>query len=104
MLWRHDYLLSDGPNQTLINYVSRSVAWDGAVRWTSGFRLGTFCDLGVDVAASRAIAVKGETAVGSYFLSGRDYNDQSENLDVGKLSKSAWRSSQVLLFIRFFHP
>jgi hypothetical protein len=104
LLWRHDYLLSDPPNQTIINYVSRSFAWDGAVRWTSGFRLGNFCDLGLDVTASRALPVKGETAVGEYFLSGRDYNDQAENLEVGKISKSAWRSSQVLLFIRFFHP
>lgn len=104
LLWRHDYLLSDSPNQTLISYASRSLAWDGAVRWTLGYRLGSFCDLGVDVAASRSLALKTEAAVGQYFLSGRDYNDQPENLEVGKLSKSAWRTSQALVFIRFFHP
>lgn len=104
LLWRHDYMLSDALNQTAINYASRTFSWDGGVRWSLGYRLGSFCDLGVDLIASRSLPVKGESGVGQYFLSGRDYSDQVSTLEVEKISRAQWRSSQALIFVRFFYP
>ncbi|NBW83200.1 hypothetical protein EBR21_15740, partial [bacterium] len=51
LLWRHDYLLSDAANQTLIDYVSRSLSWEGGLRWSLGWRLGQVGDLGLDLGA-----------------------------------------------------
>jgi hypothetical protein len=104
LLWRHDYYLSDAVNQTAINYATRTISWEGGVRWTLGYRLGRFCDVGFELAASRSRALKGESVVGQYFLSGRDNNDRTDDLQVDKLSKAAWSSSQGLMFIRFFYP
>lgn len=104
LLWRHDYLISDSANQTTIDYASRSIAWEGGLRWTLGWRLGKFCDVGLDVSASRSKALWGENVVGSYYLSGRDYSDQVATLGVDALARSAWRTSQTSVFVRFFYP
>lgn len=104
LLWRHSYLLSDTENQTEINYALQSVAWEGGLRWTLGWRLGSFCDLGVDVVASRSLPVKTETIVGQYILSGRESLDSSSDLGVEGLAKARWQTFQSLVFIRFFFP
>jgi hypothetical protein len=104
LLWRHDYLLSDTANQTLVDYASRTLSWEGGVRWSLGWRLGQLCDVGFDLGASRSIPLKTETVVGSYYLSGRDNSDDDQDLGVVQLSKSAWRTSQALMFVRFFIP
>jgi hypothetical protein len=49
LLWRHDYYLSDAVNQTAINYATRTISWEGGVRWTLGYRLGRFCDVGFEL-------------------------------------------------------
>lgn len=104
LFWRHDYFLSDSANQTAINYATRTLSWEGSVRWTLGYRLGGFCDVGIELAGSRSRALRGESAVGQFFLSGRDNNERTKDLHVDTLSKAAWRSSQALMFIRFFYP
>lgn len=104
LLWRHDYLLSDTANQTQIDYVSRTLSWEGGLRLSLGWRLGEICDVGVDISTSRSVPVKTEHAVGSYYLNGRDNSDNGDDLNVLQLSKSAWRGSQSVVFLRFFIP
>jgi len=104
LLWRHDYLLSDDVNQTAIDYASRTAAWEGGLRWTAGWRLGHFCDLGLDISASKSVALKSENIVGQSYLSGRDNSDSSSTLGVDTLAKAKWQSMQTLIFVRFFYP
>lgn len=104
LLWKHDYLLSDEPNQTQIDYASRTLSWEGGLRWTLGWRLGSFCDVGLDVSASRSLALKSENIVGQYYLSGRESLDTASELKVNDLSKSKWQATQTLVFVRFFYP
>ncbi len=104
LLWKHDYLLSDEANQTQINYASRTLSWEGGVRWSLGWRLGSFCDVGVDVSSSVSVPVKGESLVGQFYLSGRNARDSSESLSVEKISRTRWQSTQAMMFVRFFYP
>jgi hypothetical protein len=104
LLWRHDYLISDEENQTLIDYASRTLSWDGGVRLTLGWRLGSFCDVGVDLTGTRAYHVAAQKVIGNYFLSGRDSRDRAEELGVDALSRTQWQSTQALVFLRFFYP
>ncbi|MEY2986924.1 MAG: hypothetical protein RJB13_445, partial [Pseudomonadota bacterium] len=104
LLWRHDYLIDDEVNQTLIDYASRTVSWDGGVRLTLGWRLGSFCDVGVDLSGTRSIHIKNQYVIGNYFLNGRDSRGVPEELEVDKLSRTLWRSTQALVFLRFFYP
>jgi len=104
LLWKHNYLLSDEINQTQIDYASRTLSWEGGVRWSLGWRLGSFCDLGVDVSSSLSVPVKGESLVGQFYLSGRNAPDSVESLSVGNIARSRWQSTQALMFVRFFYP
>jgi len=104
LLWRHDYLIDDEENQTLIDYASRTASWDAGVRWTLGWRIGSFCDVGIDISGTRSLHLKSQFVVGNYFLSGRDSRDVSEELEVERLSRTPWQSSQALVFLRFFYP
>ncbi len=104
LLWRHDYLIDDEENQTLIDYASRTVSWDAGVRWTLGWRIGSFCDVGVDLSGTRAVHLKSQFVIGNYFLSGRDSRDVAEELEVEQLSRTRWQSTQALVFLRFFYP
>lgn len=104
LLWKHDYLLYDAANQTEIDYASRSASWDVGVRWTVGWRLGSFCDIGADFVSSRSFPFKSQTLVGQYSLSGRDSRDVAVNLGVEQLAKARWETIQSLVFVRFFYP
>jgi hypothetical protein len=104
LLWKHNYLLSDEVNQTQIDYASRTLSWEGGVRWSLGWRLGSFCDVGVDLSSSLSVPVKGESLVGQFYLSGRNARDSAESLSVENISRSRWRSMQALMFVRFFYP
>lgn len=104
LLWRHDFLIDDEENQTLIDYASRTFSWDAGVRFTLGWRIGSFCDIGLDLAGTRAFHVASQHVVGNYYLSGRDSRDISETLEVDRLSRTLWRSTQALVFLRFFYP
>lgn len=103
LLWRHDYLLSDDSNQTLIDYVTRSLAWDVGLRWSFGWRVGHVFDVGLDASTSTTFPIKGESAVGNNFLLGRNNSDKDAELNTKSLSRSAWRSSQILVFVKFFY-
>lgn len=104
LLWRHDFLIDDEENQTLIDYATRTLSWDAGVRFTLGWRIGSFCDLGIDLTGTRAFHVKNQFLIGNYYLSGRDSRDVSQELEVDRLSRTLWQSAQALVFLRFFYP
>jgi hypothetical protein len=60
--------------------------------------------VGLDVSASRSLALKSENIVGQYYLSGRESLDTAAELKVNDLSKSKWQATQTLVFVRFFYP
>jgi hypothetical protein len=104
LFWKHSYQLLDEENQTSISYASQTVSWEGAVRWSVGWRLGPVCDLGVDLIGSTSKAFHKVAKVGQYTLSGRESLDVASELEVDKLAATPWRSTQILLFLRFFYP
>lgn len=104
LLWKHSYQLLDDENQTSISYAAQTFSWEGAVRWSAGWRLGSLCDVGIDVIGSSSRALRSEHKVGQYTLSGRESLDVTSELEVDRLAGTPWRSTQILLFLRFFYP